>query len=170
MFGKIWNKFHTGTFVAACKYGDVSQVLMMLEKEPELAYQKDKNGFSALLYAVASGQDRIVDALLHITKQVNDVEPEKGYTPLLIAATKGYTTIVRLLLEYGANPNMKTFDGITALHNAVYEKQIDIVKLLLEYGADPSIKDGIGRTPIDLVGRNGHPQLYQLLDAAVNQK
>ena len=143
---------------------------MMLESEPELAYQKDKMGNSALFYAVANGHDRVVNALLRIIKQVDDVEPEKRCTPLFIAATKGYTAIVLLLLQHGANPNIKNIDGLTSLHNAVYERHIDVVKLLLKYGANPAIKDGIGRTPLDWIQRNEHPQLYQLLDAAVNQK
>ncbi|MCX5827124.1 MAG: ankyrin repeat domain-containing protein [Deltaproteobacteria bacterium] len=153
MLRKVWNKFHTGVFVDACKYGDAPQVLMTLEKEPELAYLKDKKGNSALIHAVANGHERIASVLLHITKQPDDVEPEKGFTPLLLAATDGHTAMVRLLLEHGANPNMKNFDGVTALHNAVFEKQIDIVKLLLEYGADPTIKDRFGNTPIDLAQR-----------------
>jgi len=171
MFRKMWNKYHVGVFVDACKYGDTPQVLMMLEKEPDLAYLKDKKGNSTLIHAVANGHERIADALLHITKQPNDVEPEKGFTPLLLAATDGHTAMVHLLLEHGANPNMKNFDGLTALHNAVFEKQIDIVKLLLEYGADPTIKDRFGNTPIDLAQGSAHPQLRQLFDdATANQK
>lgn len=162
MLRKIWNKFHTGVFVDACKHGDTPQVLMMLQKEPELAYLKDKKGISALFHAVANGHDRIADALLNITRQPDDVESEKGFTPLLIATTNGHTVIVRLLLEHGANPNMRNFDGVTALHNAVFEKQIDIVKLLLEHGADPAIQDRLGNTPVDLAQRSANPQLLQL--------
>jgi len=159
MLRKIWNKWHTGVFVGACKHGDTPQVLSMLQKEPELAYLKDKKGISALFHAVANGHDRIADTLLNITRQPDDVELEKGFTPLLIAATNGDTVIVRLLLECGANPNMRNFDGVTALHNAVFEKQIDIVKLLLEHGADPAIQDRFGNTPVDLAQRSSNPQL-----------
>ena len=95
MLRKIWNKFHAGVFVDACKHGDTPQVLMMLQKEPELAYLKDKKGISALFHAVANGHDRIADALLNITRQPDDVESEKGFTPLLIATTNGHTVIVR---------------------------------------------------------------------------
>jgi len=164
MLSKIWNKWHTGVFIGACKHGDKPQVLKMLQKEPELAYLKDKKGISALFHAVVNGHDRIAAALLNITKQPDDVEPEKGFTPLLFAATNGHTAIVRLLLECGANPNMRNFDGVTALHNAVFEKQIDIVKLLLEHGADPAIQDRFGNTPVDLAQRSANPQLaYEIL-------
>jgi len=162
MLRKIWNKFHTGVFVDACKHGDVSQVHMMLEKEPKLAYLKDKKGISALFHAVANGHASIADALLRITRQPDDVESEKGFTPLLIAATNGHTAIVRLLLEHGANPNLRNFDGVTALHNAVFEKQIEIARLLIEHGADPAIQDRLGNNPVDLARRSSNPHLIQL--------
>lgn len=161
MFGKIWNKFHTGVFVDACKQGDTAQVHMMLEKEPELAYLKDRKGISALFHAVANGHASIVDALLRVTRQPDDVESEKGFTPLL-AATNGHTAIVRVLLEHGANPNLRNFDGVTALHNAVFEKQVEVVKLLIEHGADPAIQDRLGNTPVDLARRSSNPKLMQL--------
>ncbi|MDD4154577.1 MAG: ankyrin repeat domain-containing protein [Bacilli bacterium] len=162
MFRKIWNKFHAGVFVDACKCGDKAQVDMMLEEEPELAYIKDKKGNSVLFHAVANGHVSIVESLLRITRQPDDVESEKGFTPLLVAATNGHMAIVRVLLEHGANPNLRNFDGVTALHNAVFENQIDVVKLLLEHGADPDIQDRLNNTPVDLARTGSNSKLIQL--------
>jgi hypothetical protein len=72
--------------------------------------------------------------------------------------------MARLLLEHGANPNIRNFDGVTALHNAVFEKHIEIVTLLMEYGADPAIQDRLGNTPLDLAKRSSDPRLIQLLN------
>jgi|GEM_PF-2684677 len=163
LFGKMWNKFHVGTFVNACKYGDEPQVLSMLREEPELAYSKDKRGISALFHAVANGHNKIVEILLNVTNQANDVEPEKGFTPLLLAAGNGHIAMVKLLLEHGADPNPRNFDGVTALHNAVYENQLDIVALLLDAGADPNIKDRFGNSAYDLAQQSGNPKLIELL-------
>jgi len=162
LFGKMWNKFHVGTFVNACKYGDEPQVLSMLKEEPELAYSKDKRGISALFYAVSNGHNKTVKILLNITNQANDIETEKGFTPLLIAVTNGHIALVRLLLEHDADPDIGNFDGVTALHNAVYENQLDIIALLLDAGADPNIKDRLGNTAYDLAQRSGNPKLMEL--------
>lgn len=88
-------------------------------KGTRLAYSKDNKGVSALFHADANGHFNIADALLRISRQPDDVEPRKGFAPLLIAATKGNTAMIRLLLEYGANPSIRNFDGVTASHNAV---------------------------------------------------
>jgi ankyrin repeat protein len=56
---------------------------------------------------------------------------------------------VKLLLEHGADPNIKNKDGITPLHWAVFKSgvHVEVVKLLLEHGADPNIQNKKGRTP-----------------------
>lgn len=44
--------------------------------------------------------------------------------------------IVYLLLEHGADPNIKDADGNTALHYAVYVGKPAIAAALLPYGAN----------------------------------
>jgi uncharacterized protein len=163
IFKRMWTNLHVGTFIDSCKYGNEVQVETMLSDEPELAYSKDKRGISALFHAVANGHNKIVAALLDITKQPDDVEPEKGFTPVMMAATSGHIAVVRLLLEHGANPDLRNFDGITALHNAVFEEQCDIVALLIQAGANPEIHDRLGNTALELAERSGHDRLVQIM-------
>ena len=50
--------------------------------------------------------------------------------PLLLASQKGYYNIVKLLIHYKANVNIKTtFDHQTALHKSVIHNHPEIVKL-----------------------------------------
>jgi ankyrin repeat protein len=60
-----------------------------------------------------------------------------GDSPLIMAAYKGYTEIVKLLLEAGAevtalDPGMKA----TALHAAAYAGHADAARLLIAHGID----------------------------------
>ena len=164
LLNKMWNRFHVDTFVKACKYGDESQCFIMLKSEPELAYVKDKKGISALFHAVANGHNRIAELILSITRQPNDIEPEKGFSPLLLAATSGHIGLVRILLEYGSDPDLRNFDGVTALHNAVFEKHYDIVAMLLDSGADPNIKDRLGNTAFHLAEISNDSRIIGLFD------
>ena len=63
---------------------------------------------------------------------------------------RGREGALKLLLNYGANPNLTDSAGRTPLHIAVAEKENQkLVSQLLERGADPRIKDRSGRTAFD---------------------
>jgi ankyrin repeat protein len=47
---------------------------------------------------------------------------------------------LRLLLEFGADPNLKSADGNPALRYACQHGYEEAATLLLSYGADPNIK------------------------------
>ncbi|XP_078393866.1 uncharacterized protein LOC144677705 [Cetorhinus maximus] len=49
--------------------------------------------------------------------------------------------MVNLLLEHGANVNLQTYSGNTALHSSSGRGLMEIVKVLLKNGADSSIKN-----------------------------
>jgi ankyrin repeat protein len=61
--------------------------------------------------------------------------------PLARAAARGHLEIVRLLLERGADPNLRE-EGMAphgrALYSAVYNGHVDIARVLLEHGAYPN--------------------------------
>jgi ankyrin repeat protein len=59
---------------------------------------------------------------------------------LIEAVIQNDMTMLRMLLEYGADPNLKAADGSAALRYASERGYEDIAKLLLEYGADPNLK------------------------------
>lgn len=51
-----------------------------------------------------------------------------------------YLDFVKILLEEGADPNIKDQISYTALNNAIISNNIYCVRLLLKYGANPYIK------------------------------
>lgn len=58
------------------------------------------------------------------------------------------TECLRLLLEYGADPNLRNNFGRTALDIGIIWCLVDTVKLLLVHGADPNQSDRQGITPL----------------------
>lgn len=84
-----------------------------------------------------------------------------GQTPFLRAALAGDITVMRLLLDRGANPNIPTFSNTTALMAAAgvnwsvgqtytesKEALMDAVKLCLEKGADVNAVNTMGFTAL----------------------
>lgn len=80
-----------------------------------------------------------------------------------LAAEKGFQTLVRLLLDNGANIEGQDKRGRTALHLAAMNGHYEIMKLLLERRANPTVVNKFGRTAEYWAVTNGHTRVAQLL-------
>jgi ankyrin repeat protein len=94
--------------------------------------------------------------------ELNWTQRDAEYGNLLqLATVSGLKNTVELLLEYGADPNVRDTSQRTCLHVAAWFGFPKIVKLLLENGADVNAKDEWGATPLDQaeesLDRKGHP-------------
>lgn len=88
-------------------------------------------------------QYRLIDWSLHITYG--------GNHPLHWPSFNGRCDVVKLLLDYGADPNSINREQETPLHSACYGNRIEIAKLLIEYGANVNAKDRDGETPLQAI-------------------
>jgi ankyrin repeat protein len=66
------------------------------------------------------------------------------------AVYQGNASSVDVLLEHGANVNIKDDVGLTALHWAVVRGDRNCIRRLLEHGAEINAKDNEGRTARDM--------------------
>ena len=118
----------------------------------------------------AQGNAKEVIALLsNGMVDVNRVQPHihfhvsYGSTPLWVAAKRGHSHVVKLLLERGAEFDKPDGFGITPLHRASYSGHKDVVKVLLDAGADIDKTDGHGRTPLQIAEYEGYSDLLEVL-------
>lgn len=90
----------------------------------------------------------------------------KGATALHVSAAKGYTRVMKLLLQSGANVNALDKDGWTSLHAAAHWEQEEACRILAENGADFSIKTFSDQSIYDVCDSEMVGKLKQLEQAS----
>ena len=108
-----------------------------------------QQGLPPLHLAITTNDPQIVATLLEAKAPVNELAREKG-TPLTFALQPNLCnmSIITLLLEHGACPNIRSRKGTSALHLAVMAGHEDAAALLLKHGADVNAQDRKGLTPL----------------------
>ena len=92
----------TGLMAATIlKFNDLARTLLHYDANINV---RNEDGFTALIYAAAVGNARMVGILLGLGANVNGAT-NFGVTPLHAAAIRGHLRTVRLLLRKGADVN-----------------------------------------------------------------
>jgi Ankyrin repeats (many copies) len=136
---------------------DVAQVLLKAGANPNVVLHDDANSADG-----HSGASALIQAIVAYPQYLDP-------------------TMVRLLLEGGANPNYRTageyrngpddapgivdpLAGVTALHLTAENGNLALTKLLLEHGADPHLTRSDGALAADIATQNGHPRVAALIE------
>src|SRR5687768_11293740 len=101
---------------------------------------------------------------------------ENGATAFIRAAQSSDTALMKLLLQYKADPKVATAQGDNALtasagigwvDGVTYERSakenLEAVRMLLDLGLDPNSANQEGRTPLMGAALKGRPEVIQLL-------
>ena len=118
----------------------------------------------------AAGDDDL-NQLLALIKKGAEVNSRNSYggTALMIAAKRGFFSIVKALIENGANPNAvmsppkDPHQTYTALHTAAQEGHNEIVDLLIRAGSNVNASTGYGETPLISAALYGNESTVNML-------
>jgi hypothetical protein len=118
---------------AAAALGQTERVVAFLDADPSLITTRGVHGFPLLWFPVVGGHRETTAAMLARGAEIN---AEPGITtPLHGAAGFGHLDLVGLLLDHGADPAAKDFEGKTPLTAALKNGHEDIAELLRQRGA-----------------------------------
>ncbi|GAW19636.1 hypothetical protein ANO14919_091250 [Xylariales sp. No.14919] len=91
-------------------------------------------------------------------------DPEQGDTALVLAAWRGYAEVLCLLLDSGADVNVRNRDGEPALIYAIRESNQAMAQLLLDRGADANTRNIFKKkTALMYASQQGDEAMVQLL-------
>jgi len=132
-----------------------------------------------LLDSGADPNARMIDSTETRTVFTNQWLDEEGATAFFRASQSGDIDLMRLLLEYGADPFINTEINVTPLQVAAgigwvegvtqersTGETIEAVRLLLDLGIDPNIQADTGRTALHGAGHKGATEVVRMLVAA----
>ena len=113
-------------------------------------------GMSAFHSAAASGQEQLVECLLTAGADINAVD-HCGKTPIYLAVEHGYSKVIKILAQHGANVGLRDLDGRSALHWAADNQQGEaMIQVLAACGADVDIADNVNNSsPLHLAAARG---------------
>ena len=115
-----------------------------------------------MLAATEAGDTERLASVLKYVRNIN-FQGNQKQTALHRAAYKGYTNIVRLLLENGASTEATDQFDNTPLHRAAWGPHIGVVELLLMEGASTEAMNQYNNTPLHRAMQHGHTGVVELL-------
>ncbi|ODM23760.1 hypothetical protein SI65_01349 [Aspergillus cristatus] len=166
--------------MAAVRCCSTTLVELMLERV-DINAQDIRDGRTALSVAAELGNVEITELLLQKGAEVNsrqyslskrfigkafDERPMlvSGRLPIHWAAIKKHSTVVDLLLQYGANPNARNTAGRSVLQDACMKRDSKSVRQLLEHGADVDARSYSGGwTPVHETAFLNSVEIFKIL-------
>jgi hypothetical protein len=127
---------------------------------------RDRYGRYPLHAAAYSGNFEVVRILIEYDPANVDAKSWGGSTPLLSASAGHHFkdgSVLRLLLEHGADINVQSQSGRTPLHWASTYGALEVVRVLLEHGADVEAKENSGKTALQEAADMGRDEVVKLL-------
>jgi ankyrin repeat protein len=162
------NNEHITTVLSSANKGTPSRVEDVGAKFTPMMKVIDEESQKGFHLACESGDTTEISRLLGAEIDLDGLDRD-GCTGLYTATEGLRYEAVRLLLEKGANVNVKTTHGRVPLHAACCHGDLRIVKLLLDLGSDVKAIDMRGSTPLHASAENGFVYLSKmLLDRGAN--
>ncbi|NET31176.1 MAG: alpha/beta fold hydrolase [Cyanothece sp. SIO1E1] len=127
----------------------------------------NKSANAQLWDAAIAGDVELVKQALAAGAEIDALDTRRSKTgrrAMNWAAYHNHTTVLRFLIEQGAQINATNQSGFTPLHHAVERNAMDAVQLLLAAGADKSIRNKRGQLPIDTARRLERVKMIPLLE------
>lgn len=111
-------------------YNGHTEIVKLLIERGAVVDLRDQADRTALLYAATGPFPESVKVLLEKGAKPNVIDNGEHFSPLMHAAAEGNLDVVKILLEFGADPVLKDVDGDTAESFARQKGHTEVVEYL----------------------------------------
>ncbi|THC92087.1 hypothetical protein EYZ11_008440 [Aspergillus tanneri] len=135
----------------AIKY-QYDEIVYLLAKCHFEFHRRSSNGETALYAAARCGREEYVEILLKNgrTTDINIPETIHGWTPLFIACVEGHQSVAKLLIQAGANQDIRDHFGWAANEHAVLRGHLAMAELLNSWNIE-KLSGGPASMPLKLL-------------------
>ena len=124
--------FGTPMLNIACRNDNFEFVKMLLDLGADLNAISEDRGYTAVMDAVWRGNEKITKYLISKGADLNTINKE-GQCNLVLAVGANRESLVKLLTENGADPDVKDTMGMSAYNYAVLFKKQKLIDILQRY-------------------------------------
>lgn len=128
---KVANNITT-PLIEACLNGEYLTVKMLIDSKVDVNH-KTIYGFTPLMASCYNGHYEIAKLLIESGVKNINARTKNGWSALTMAVKRDDVKLAKLLLDNGANPNLKTFFSDLSISQMEYFEEM--TKLLKEYGS-----------------------------------
>jgi ankyrin repeat protein len=162
-----FNVFGTTPLMAAASMANYQIIQVLLEQNTAIDL-RDTEGKTALMYAVISTVEELIENLIHLRLVRSSVTVADFMTPPMIARLElqfepRKELCVNLLIENRADPGIRDNKGISILTQAARIGNLNIVRNLTENGASVHEKSPRGITPLYAAAIHCHTTIVEFL-------
>lgn len=117
----------------AAYFGHVPVVELLLAYRADVNQTDDHYQLSPLISAAAGGDPKIGQLLIDRGADLDHQEGISGFTSLMMATAYSREAFIKVLLDAGANPYIKTIEGMTLSDMVGYSNNPKIAEMVQEY-------------------------------------
>jgi ankyrin repeat protein len=183
----VVNEYGSAPLFEAAAIGNPAMIELLIEAGADVT-RANADGQTALMIVARTNKLEAARLLIDAGADVNRAETWREQTPLMWAAAQGQPDMIRLLLERGANPDVRSkanewprqvsaesrrmyrpTGGLSPMLFAAREGCAACVEALLEGGADPDFANPKNVTPLIMALDNAHMDTAKvLIEAGAN--
>ena len=132
-----------------------------------IEFINDKNGYNPLHLAIEWEDLDLINLIIDSASDKHELimaQDNRGWTSLHLAAYKGLTKCISLILEHSRIPlSIQAKGGETPLHLAAVRDRAEACTLLIDAGSEKEAPDTKGNTPLLLAAQEGSAETALLL-------
>ncbi len=151
--------------------GKINNVIRQLARDPQLVNAYAEDGFQPLGLASYFGHLELAKYLIKAGAPVNS--PSRNglkAAPIQSACAAGHEKVVQMLLQLGADPNVREGNRYTPLHAAAQNKDVGMIRTLIYGGADITLVGNDGKSPLDVAVETGDKETIAVLREGITKR